>query len=239
MTRPDRRPHPRHPCGAHVWHRSELDRRPHAERSAGEIRQAAKDQKAGLVDRRRRRAGPRSNSAKSAGRPPAEVTTAAPDNPVYIQHLYDWLRRDVARWTPLNIRDDQDVTPGGKLERDGDKPTGVISTPAATRSARSLTSCRSRPWSNSSTAQEGLPRDEQPRHHRHRRWRRRRKHVSLELSGRVQAVARQATHGARRLSSVFAQAGQRTGRPAEPERGPYCRRDSAIRCCISAVPARS
>ena len=26
----------------------------------------------------------------------------------------------------LNIHDDADVTPGGKLERDGDKPTGVI-----------------------------------------------------------------------------------------------------------------
>jgi predicted amidohydrolase YtcJ len=56
-----------------------------------------------------------------------EVTEAAPDNPVYIQHLYDWLLLTPKAMEALNIRDDADVTPGGKLERDGDnKPTGVV-----------------------------------------------------------------------------------------------------------------
>src|SRR6202163_1426355 len=56
-----------------------------------------------------------------------EVTEAAPDNPVYIQHLYDWLLLTPKAMEALNIRDDSDVTPGGKLERDGDnRPTGVV-----------------------------------------------------------------------------------------------------------------
>jgi predicted amidohydrolase YtcJ len=57
----------------------------------------------------------------------AEVTAAAPDNPVYIQHLYDWLLLSPKAMVALNIREDADVTPGGKLERDGpNNPTGVI-----------------------------------------------------------------------------------------------------------------
>jgi predicted amidohydrolase YtcJ len=57
----------------------------------------------------------------------AEVTALAPDNPVYIQHLYDWLLLTPKAMEALNIHDDADVTPGGKLERDGDKhPTGVV-----------------------------------------------------------------------------------------------------------------
>src|ERR1700709_984143 len=57
----------------------------------------------------------------------AEVTAAAPDNPVYIQHLCDWLLLSPKALAALNIRDDADVTPGGKLERDGsNNPTGVI-----------------------------------------------------------------------------------------------------------------
>ena len=56
-----------------------------------------------------------------------EVTEAAPDNPVYVQHLYDWLLLTPKAMEALNIRDDADVTPGGKLERDGDnRPTGVV-----------------------------------------------------------------------------------------------------------------
>jgi predicted amidohydrolase YtcJ len=56
-----------------------------------------------------------------------EVTEAAPDNPVYIQHLYDWLLLTPKAMEALNIREDADVTPGGKLERDGDsKPTGIV-----------------------------------------------------------------------------------------------------------------
>src|SRR6202045_547734 len=57
----------------------------------------------------------------------AEVTEAAPDNPVYIQHLYDWLLLTPKAMEALNIHEDSDVTPGGKLERDGDNhPTGVV-----------------------------------------------------------------------------------------------------------------
>jgi predicted amidohydrolase YtcJ len=59
---------------------------------------------------------------------PREVTEAAPDNPVYIQHLYDWLLLTPKAMEVLNIRDDADVTPGGRLERDADNhPTGVVS----------------------------------------------------------------------------------------------------------------
>jgi len=58
---------------------------------------------------------------------PAEVAAVAPGNPVYIQHLYDWLLLTPKAMEALNIRDDSDVTPGGKLERDGDnRPTGVV-----------------------------------------------------------------------------------------------------------------
>jgi predicted amidohydrolase YtcJ len=58
---------------------------------------------------------------------PREVTEAAPDNPVYIQHLYDWLLLTPKAMEALNIREDSDVTPGGRLERDGDnRPTGVV-----------------------------------------------------------------------------------------------------------------
>ena len=54
------------------------------------------------------------------------MTAAAPDNPVYIQHLYDWLLLTPKAMEALNIHEDSDVTPGGKLERDGDnRPTGV------------------------------------------------------------------------------------------------------------------
>src|ERR1700733_9116446 len=57
----------------------------------------------------------------------AEVTEAAPGNPVYIQHLYDWLLLSPKAMEALNIHDDADVTPGGKLERDSDnRPTGVV-----------------------------------------------------------------------------------------------------------------
>src|SRR5580700_7733467 len=56
-----------------------------------------------------------------------EVAAAAPDNPVYIQHLYDWLLLTPKAMEALNIHQDSDVTPGGKLERDSDnKPTGIV-----------------------------------------------------------------------------------------------------------------
>lgn len=57
---------------------------------------------------------------------PADIAALAPDNPVYIQHLYDWLLLSPKAMEALNIRDDADVAPGGKLARDGDAPTGVI-----------------------------------------------------------------------------------------------------------------
>src|ERR1700731_661840 len=46
---------------------------------------------------------------------PQEVTEAAPDNPIYIQHLYDWLLLTPKAMQALNIRDDADGAPGGKL----------------------------------------------------------------------------------------------------------------------------
>src|SRR3954467_13209685 len=57
---------------------------------------------------------------------PADIAAGAPANPVYIQHLYDWLLLSPKAMEALNIRDDADVAPGGKLARDGDRPTGVI-----------------------------------------------------------------------------------------------------------------
>jgi predicted amidohydrolase YtcJ len=57
---------------------------------------------------------------------PADIAALAPDNPVYIQHLYDWLLLSPKAMEALNIHDDADVAPGGKLVREGDKPSGVI-----------------------------------------------------------------------------------------------------------------
>ena len=58
---------------------------------------------------------------------PQDVAEAAPQNPVYIQHLYDWLLLSPTAMEALSIRGDADVAPGGKLElgKDG-KPTGII-----------------------------------------------------------------------------------------------------------------
>src|SRR6201996_133234 len=57
----------------------------------------------------------------------AEVAAMASDHPVYIQHLYDWLLLTPKAMDALNIHDDADVAPGGKLDRDGDnKPTGIV-----------------------------------------------------------------------------------------------------------------
>src|SRR5258708_4020598 len=89
------------------------------------IRQAAKDQKPGswIVVA----GGWTEEQFAEKRRPtPGEVADLSPDNPIYIQHLYDWLLVTPKAMDALGLRDDQDVTPGGKLERDGDKPTGVI-----------------------------------------------------------------------------------------------------------------
>jgi predicted amidohydrolase YtcJ len=58
---------------------------------------------------------------------PKEIADVAPDNPVYIQHLYDWVLLSPKAMEALSIRSDADVTPGGKLELDdGGKPTGIV-----------------------------------------------------------------------------------------------------------------
>jgi predicted amidohydrolase YtcJ len=58
---------------------------------------------------------------------PQEIAEAAPQNPVYIQHLYDWLLLSPKAMETLNIHGDDDVTPGGKLELGADgKPTGIV-----------------------------------------------------------------------------------------------------------------
>jgi predicted amidohydrolase YtcJ len=58
---------------------------------------------------------------------PQDVAEAAPQNPVYIQHLYDWLLLSPTAMEALSIHGDADVAPGGKLELGKDrKPTGII-----------------------------------------------------------------------------------------------------------------
>src|ERR1700761_2123820 len=58
---------------------------------------------------------------------PKDIAEAAPNNPVYIQHLYDCAVLSPKAREVLNIHEDADVTPGGKLARGADgKPTGEI-----------------------------------------------------------------------------------------------------------------
>src|SRR5439155_14530410 len=58
---------------------------------------------------------------------PAELATAAPDNPVYIQHLYDCLLLSPKAIFFFKQKTAYEVAPGGKLARDSDnKPTGII-----------------------------------------------------------------------------------------------------------------
>ena len=57
----------------------------------------------------------------------AEIVAAAPDNPVFIQHLYDWLLLSPKAMQALAIKDDADIKPRGKLIRDAaGAPTGEI-----------------------------------------------------------------------------------------------------------------
>jgi predicted amidohydrolase YtcJ len=57
----------------------------------------------------------------------AELTAAAPDNPVYIQLFYSAALLTPAGLKALNITGDADVPPSGKLERDANgNPTGWI-----------------------------------------------------------------------------------------------------------------
>ncbi len=57
----------------------------------------------------------------------AELLSAVPDNPVYIQHFYDAALLTPAGLKALNINDDADVPPHGRLAKDASgAPTGWI-----------------------------------------------------------------------------------------------------------------
>src|SRR5712692_8433415 len=57
-----------------------------------------------------------------------ELADAAPDNPVYIQLFYRWAMLNPKGFEALGIREDKDVPPAGRLERDtGGHLTGGIS----------------------------------------------------------------------------------------------------------------
>jgi predicted amidohydrolase YtcJ len=119
----------------------------------------------------------------------AEVTEAAPDNPVYIQHLYDWLLLTPRAIEALNIREDSDVTPGGRLERDGDnRPTGIVIGNGNTLGK--IFDKVPRPTLDQQVdgLKKILPRNEQFWRYRHCRWWRG-EHVSRQLPGPVQAMA--------------------------------------------------
>jgi len=58
----------------------------------------------------------------------AELTAAAPGNPVYVQLGYGWAVMTPAGFEALHITSDADLPPHGKLERDASgKPTGAVS----------------------------------------------------------------------------------------------------------------
>ena len=119
----------------------------------------------------------------------AEVIAAAPDNPVYIQHLYDWLLLTPRAIEALNIREDSDVTPGGRLERDGDnRPTGIVIGNGNTLGK--IFDKVPRPTLDQQVdgLKKILPRNEQFWRYRHCRWWRG-EHVSRQLPGPVQAMA--------------------------------------------------
>jgi len=57
----------------------------------------------------------------------AELAAVAPDNPVYVQLLYGWAIMTPKGFDALNIREDKDVPPAGKLDHDaGGKLTGGV-----------------------------------------------------------------------------------------------------------------
>jgi predicted amidohydrolase YtcJ len=57
----------------------------------------------------------------------AELVAAAPDNPVYIQHLYEWVLLSPRAMTEMQISGDADLPKFGKLVKDeAGKPTGEI-----------------------------------------------------------------------------------------------------------------
>lgn len=57
----------------------------------------------------------------------ADLIAAAPNNPVYVQHDYDWEVMTPAGFKAMNINDEPDLPRPGKFERDASgKPTGAI-----------------------------------------------------------------------------------------------------------------
>ena len=56
-----------------------------------------------------------------------ELIQAAPNNPVYVQWMYDWVMMTPAAYKTLNIQSAADLPGGGKFVVDGNgKPTGAI-----------------------------------------------------------------------------------------------------------------
>lgn len=56
-----------------------------------------------------------------------ELIQAAPNNPVYVQWMYDWVMMTPAAYKTLNIQTEADLPGGGKFVVDANgKPTGVI-----------------------------------------------------------------------------------------------------------------
>jgi predicted amidohydrolase YtcJ len=57
-----------------------------------------------------------------------ELIQAAPNNPVYVQWMYDWVMMTPAAYKTLNIQTEADLPGGGKFVLDANgKPTGAIS----------------------------------------------------------------------------------------------------------------
>lgn len=57
----------------------------------------------------------------------AELMQAAPNNPVYVQWMYDWAMLTPAAYQTLNIQSEADLPGGGKFERDAKgQTTGAI-----------------------------------------------------------------------------------------------------------------
>ena len=57
----------------------------------------------------------------------AELTTAAPNNPVYVQLGYGWAVMNPAGFKALNISSEADLPAGGRFDKDADgKPNGAI-----------------------------------------------------------------------------------------------------------------
>ncbi|MBI3433905.1 MAG: amidohydrolase [Proteobacteria bacterium] len=65
--------------------------------------------------------------AERRGPTPAELAQAAPDNPVYVQHLYDYAVINARGMAMLGLDGDAKVPPNGKLDLDADnRPSGIV-----------------------------------------------------------------------------------------------------------------